>query len=628
MGLDQGVESGLGRATGGLIEKYIVPIMSSLYKTATHEKRAISTFKKYIERAQDKYKYLSTIVFQNRKKELLDLYIPLHIQKKPKAKGDDPIIIEKFNEIIFSKSAHILITDSAGMGKSTLLKFLLLKALDQLACIPILIELRRIKSNLSLNDCILQEVNGDSQVLDFDEIIKICNSPQFVFLFDGLDEVSANEYHSANEQISRFSEQLPNARIILTSRPDLTLSSHSSYLEFQIKPLSREDAYALIRKYDPENIVAISLIDTLNKSKTYHDFLTNPLIVSLLFKAYESKSIIPLKRHIFFRQVYDALYDNHDLTKAHAYARSKKSSLDCEDFHRILRGLGMLSIHQGKIEFTRDEFASIVEAASKRLSNKTFNTNDFIDDVTKAVPMFKKEGNAYIWTHKSFQDYFAAQYIQQEALVNCSEIFDSIINSKNVSRFENMMLLFAEINPALFKMYFTAPVIDLILKDMHETCGGRLQRKSDVEIRIAFIISISTVLIFPNQNFAISFQKNITQPLLFLAMLSKGYGMLVYRKKNGALWKIISEASGVGDMVKKKSDQSRDAEFTNYIGAQQFKELNISDVKRHLTIAAIVISTFAEEILIPSSLNDIQSIQDQLAKENYKAIDQKFLSGW
>ena len=67
------------------------------------------------------------------------------------------------------------------------------------------------------------------------------------------------------------------------------------------------------------------------------EFLANPLLVSLLFKAFEYKQQVPFKKHVFYRQVYDALYHHHDLTKEPGFERKKHSGLDLEDFHRVLR---------------------------------------------------------------------------------------------------------------------------------------------------------------------------------------------------------------------------------------------------------------------------------------------------
>lgn len=57
-----------------------------------------------------------------------------------------------------------------------------------------------------------------------------------------------------------------------------------------------------------------------------NEFLKNPLLVSLLFAAFDFKQTIPLKKHIFYRQVFDAYFDSHDLSKGDSYVHEKNQT--------------------------------------------------------------------------------------------------------------------------------------------------------------------------------------------------------------------------------------------------------------------------------------------------------------
>ena len=131
------------------------------------------------------------------------------------------------------------------------------------------------------------------------------------------------------------------------------------------------------------------------------DFLQNPLLVSLLFVAFDYKQTIPLKKHIFYRQVYDAHFDSHDLSKGDGYVHEKKSKLDIDDFDKILRFIGFECIKQQKIEFSKDELLLIIEHAKTFCVGITFNASDLFEDLLKSVPLFCQDGGYYKWVHKS-----------------------------------------------------------------------------------------------------------------------------------------------------------------------------------------------------------------------------------
>ena len=69
---------------------------------------------------------------------------------------------------------------------------------------------------------------------------------------------------------------------------------------FSINSLSKKEAYELLRKYDKQGSTSKKLIEELKSGKyeMIFEFMKNPLLVSLLFAAFDYKNTIPLKKHI------------------------------------------------------------------------------------------------------------------------------------------------------------------------------------------------------------------------------------------------------------------------------------------------------------------------------------------
>ncbi|MDQ1089435.1 hypothetical protein [Siphonobacter sp. SORGH_AS_1065] len=110
-----------------LFETYFIPTIKSVgsklglrYDEAVH--RLFNKFQDYIERSRSKSKYsvVSTLVFKNQHKALSDLYIDLELVLESNNKRR--YIINGFHDNFLPFYKKVIIKDTAGMGKSTLIK--------------------------------------------------------------------------------------------------------------------------------------------------------------------------------------------------------------------------------------------------------------------------------------------------------------------------------------------------------------------------------------------------------------------------------------------------------------------------------------------------------------------------
>ena len=170
------------------------------------------------------------------------------------------------------------------------------------------------------------------------------------------------------------------------------------------------------------------------------EFLRNPLMVSLLYLTYQYKGVIPYKKHIFYRQVYDALFEKHDCIKGIGFVHKKKSGLDIEDFRKVLSAMGFFSIQKGAVEFERKEIETLIEKSVSLFPNLSgTNPKLFLDDVLHAVPLFLEEGLNYKWAHKSFAEYFAADFICNEIKDKEEKVINDMLNSENSAKYYNIL---------------------------------------------------------------------------------------------------------------------------------------------------------------------------------------------
>ncbi len=474
--------AGAGASVGRIIvETWIKPKLKRMAKDKKVQRMLEEylfedKFAEYLTRAADNRAYINTIVFDNQEKRLEELYIPLTIEGPNNASY-------KLTGSSISPVKHIkrlLLVDTAGMGKSTLLKWMFLESVKSNIGIPVFIELRKLtKENGILNE-ITREIDSLDEKLDQDFLFELIKRGDFIFFFDGLDEISPNNKDIVLEELLYFMHRAKENLFALSSRQDESLYCFPDFTQFNIKPLEEEEAYELLKKYSTNQLITDALINQIKDDITFKnikEFLKNPMLVSLLFRAYEYKSKIPYKKHIFYRQVYDALYDKHDFSKGGLFNREKKSKLDIDDFHRTLRFIGYETVKLGKLEYDTDELLNYIRRAKIYYTGMNFKEADFLTDLYKAVPLFQKDGNYYKWVHKSIQEYFAAQFICTDTNNHQATILRQMVK-ENIYKYYNVLDLCFNIDYRTFK---NTIIYDLLVNYI-EYCDNTYKQIHGVEI--------------------------------------------------------------------------------------------------------------------------------------------------
>jgi NACHT domain len=269
----------------------------------------------YLSNQAEKHSCLSTIVFGHQKL-LHDLYIPLTVVSATKKSGEaEEILIDRFQNDFLPKISRVIITDTAGMGKSTLSKFLFLQCLRSGYAIPFFVELRHMSEKNDIYSILLKQLNPLSSTdeeprYNKRQLQRLLKTGNLLFFFDGYDEIPPAEREAVTISIKGLIENYPRHIYVITSRPESGLLAFPSFHQFTIRPLQREESFALIRKYDedstrseqnPRDGRAEQLIKKLQGPdfSAVHEFLKNPLLTSLLYRSFEYKQSVPLKNMSF-----------------------------------------------------------------------------------------------------------------------------------------------------------------------------------------------------------------------------------------------------------------------------------------------------------------------------------------
>jgi hypothetical protein len=441
-----------------VVDTYVTPKLENLKKrfSLDYNKYHVPTeeqFSEYFYRTYKRISIINTLVFNNSQRFIKDIYLPLSLIQKTENK-EIKHKIQSFPSELLNKYEKLLITDNAGMGKSTLVKKIFLDTIDEKKGIPLLIELRRLSKEKTIIAEIQEQLNSLAKDFNNSLLLELLTEGGFVIFLDGYDEIPLSDREIVTADLQSFISKATNNTFILTSRPENALKGFGDFQEVKIEPLKKKEASELLRKYDKQGPVSTLLIKKLEETEMANisEFLTNPLLVSLLFTAFQHKQTIPFKKHIFYRQVYDANFDSHDLTKGDSYTHDKYTKLEIDDFHRVLRHIGYSCLKDNqRIEFNKDEILALIRKAKIFCVDLNFNESDFLRDILSTVPLFTQDGNYYRWAHKSLQEYFAAQFIYLDSKGQQSKILLQFYNNPSLDKFINILDLYYDIDTKTFR---------------------------------------------------------------------------------------------------------------------------------------------------------------------------------
>ena len=224
-------------------------------------------FEEYLYRTYKKYSVINTLVFKNEQRLLKDLYIPLSLCKEEHNGTREQLKIEEYPIELIKKYNKILITDTAGMGKSTLTKLLFLDVIEKGLGVPIYIEMRRLKKDRPILMEIQEQINSLSKEFDIKLLLAFIQTGGFIFFLDGYDEISIDERSAVTSNLQDFISKAGNNTFIMTSRPEQALACFGDFQRFTINPLAKKEAFELLRKYDKQGATSKQLIEVLKSGQ-------------------------------------------------------------------------------------------------------------------------------------------------------------------------------------------------------------------------------------------------------------------------------------------------------------------------------------------------------------------------
>jgi len=413
-----------------------------------------NAFERYLQKAQERNSKMKTLLYRHEPKPLYDFYEFADLRRKGK------LVHTRYVGDVLALGHNLIITGSGGMGKTVMLKHFFMDSIfsyEHNNHVPVLVELRGLNTQKPENVDVLGAIYATMQQYGFKlarqyfdySMEKGC----YLILLDAFDELKEELRAEVTAQIQEMANRYPENYIILSSRPDNGgFVGWQNFLELESQPLSKRQATSLVRKIDTKYYEKDKKQGFLQELRgglyeQYESFVSCPLLLTIMFLVYKNASSLPTQLVDFYEQAFYTLFQEHDGMKAGNFKREFKCrELGYSQFKDLFAHFCFKSYLDDEFEFTHAELISRLQESKSRTNFAGLWTeNDFLEDLLSAVCMLVKDGLVYRFSHRSFQEYFAAYHTtklndeqQKHVLSFISNQVEwlSIFNSMQKERFE------------------------------------------------------------------------------------------------------------------------------------------------------------------------------------------------
>lgn len=419
-----------------------------------------STFTDYITRAYSKHSVVKTILYRDKPVPLAEFYVETSVL----VEGQRVEITSARD--LFTLGHFIVVTGTAGSGKSTFVKSIFLRLVqERYERIPLFIELRHLNTedSISLIDHIYNQVSAHNSNFSLNYLEDSLVEGNVVLVLDGFDELKADIKKEIEKQILSMSEVYAGTAIIVSSRPDDKFTGWQEFSELRVLPLSKEKAVELVSKIQYDDVVKTTFLSELKRGlfEKHKSFLSNPLLLTIMLLTYEQIAEIPSKMHIYYERAFETLFNKHDATKS-LYRRQSQTGLPIDEFRKLVAGFSFVSYMDREYTMSQSSALQYAKKASV-LTHIQVEPRKLVEDLLEAVCVLSKDGMMYTYTHRSFQEYFTAVFLN---IVESNQKRKLIRLGVRSNAFDNVFGLLSEMNRELVEREYLIPELQAFLAEV------------------------------------------------------------------------------------------------------------------------------------------------------------------
>lgn len=133
---------------------------------------------------------------------------------------------------------------------------------------------------------------------------------------------------------------------------------------------------------------------------------------------------IPMKMSNFYARAFQTLLYLHDASKGQ-FSRKLKSGLQEDDFRSVFSAFCAITYMMPLFKFSREQFEDIIKKASDVNGIKVV-VKDYAEDLIQCVCLMQNDGLDIVFSHRSFQEFFCAEFILKKQNFDVKTALDAI----------------------------------------------------------------------------------------------------------------------------------------------------------------------------------------------------------
>ncbi len=372
-------------------------------------------------------------------------------------------------EQLLNEGSKFFILGKPGAGKTTFLKHLAVREAQRgkwgpcLGKIPIFIPLKQFaEAGKPIFDFIVDEF-GVCHFPDASEFVeKLLKSGMALVLFDGLDEVSKSEVHDrrgkVTETLALFTRQYNDCHFLITCRiaaVEYTFEPAFTYLE--MADFAPDQVEAFVRAWfwdETAKDKGVALADGMLKEweRLEHagirDLGRNPLLLTLLCLNYADTLSFPTRRVEIYEEALDALLKKWDASRQ-IKRGSLYKTISLGRKRQMFARVAYDTLARNEIVFPQ---INLVRWLVEYLANVPempeaidIDGEAFLREIVAQHGIFAQQAQRlFSFAHLSFQEYFSARYIADNA---ASGALDTLLKHITDDKWQEVFLLTASLLP-------------------------------------------------------------------------------------------------------------------------------------------------------------------------------------
>lgn len=359
-----------------------------------------------------------------------------------------------------------IVSGSAGSGKSVFLKRLFRSSIEGgITYYPVFFELRTVKAEhyTGLLDSIYKSIVEFSSTFTMKQFVFGLKKGLFYIMIDALDETPPSLREAVDAEIVNLARKYRKCPFVLTSRPTEDFLSWEGFHVAHLLPFSESQCLSFIKKIDyPEEKKSEFLeVMTGGGFEKNPEFLSNPLLASMMLLTFDEYGDIPARKHIFYEKCFQVLLREHDSSKG-KYRREFKSGLDQDRIEDVFTYFCVLSYLDRAFVFSAEQAHSYIFEALEASGAKG-NPATVCEDLVDAVSILQRDGGHYEFTHRSFQEYFYAKFVVKDRDL---KLIDKISEIRDVGFQDDCVRMIADMDRTYFEREFLLPLATRIIVEL------------------------------------------------------------------------------------------------------------------------------------------------------------------